>query len=183
MTPRHLLVLLDCGDTLIDESTQVFAEDGTVLEAEMIPGALAMLHDLDEAGFRLALVADGRTASFRNLLAQHGILDLFETLTCSDNVRHEKPSPRMFKAALGSLDLGTEDAARCVMVGNNLARDIAGARALGITGVHLAWTPRYPREPATERERPDHTIMAPGELLPLLERLDVLLREAEERTA
>ncbi|MFC0674939.1 HAD family hydrolase [Brachybacterium hainanense] len=172
MTTRHHIVLLDCGDTLIDEGSEVHGEDGIVLAGDMVPGARRMLQGLTDAGFRLALVADGRLTSFENLLGSHGVLDLFETLTCSDAVRHRKPSPRMFKAALGSLDLSPEDASRCVMVGNNLERDVAGANAMGMTSVHLAWTPRYPREPRTEIERPDHRIETPEELVGLLLRLE-----------
>ncbi|MFC7376686.1 HAD family hydrolase [Brachybacterium sp. GCM10030267] len=183
MRPRRLIALLDCGDTLIDEGTEIRDDDGIVVSGDMLPGAKQMLHDLDAAGFRLALVADGRYVSFENLLSQHGVLDVFESLTCSDAVRHQKPSPRMFKAALGSLDLAAEDAGRCVMVGNNLARDIAGANALGITSIHLAWTSRYPRVSEAALECPDHVIDTPAELLPLLERLDARLRESEERTA
>lgn len=172
MSPNPRIVLLDCGDTLIDESTQVHDDAGVVLSADVIPGADRMVQDLVAAGYRIALVADGRYVSFENLLSQHGLFDLFESLTCSDAIRHEKPSARMFKAALGSLDLEPADAARCVMVGNNLTRDIAGANRMGITSIHLAWTPRYPKEPAGPDEVPDHTIGTPAELLPLLRRLD-----------
>lgn len=171
MSPRRPIVLLDCGDTLVDEGTQVFDGDGVVLSAALIPGAGQMVRDLAEAGYRLALVADGRYVSFENLLAQHGLFDLFETMTCSDAVRHEKPSPRMFKAAMGALDLDPADAGDCVMVGNNLSRDIAGANRLGITSIHMAWTDRYPRQPVCPEELPDHTIDAPAGLLPLLRRL------------
>lgn len=172
MTPRRLIVLLDCGDTLIDEGTQVHDDTGVVLSAEVIPGADRMVRDLVAAGFRIALVADGRYASFENLLTQHELFDLFETLTCSDAIRHEKPSPRMFKSAMGALDLEPADAARCVMVGNNLARDITGANRMGIASIHLAWTDRYPKQPTAPDEIPDHTIGTPAELLPLLRRLD-----------
>ena len=161
------IVLLDCGDTLVDESTEVH-EDGIVLSGELTPGAEQMVRDLVAEGHRVALVADGRLRSFENLLEPSGVLDLFETLTCSDAVRHRKPSPRMFKAAMGSLDLDPEDAARCVMVGNNLARDIAGANRMGMISVHMAWTPRYSRTPEHPDEVPDHTIVDPAELLPLL---------------
>ncbi|WP_114853971.1 HAD family hydrolase [Brachybacterium sp. YJGR34] len=183
MRPRRLIALLDCGDTLIDEGTEIRDDDGVVISGDMIPGARQMLLDLDAAGFRLGLVADGLLSSFENLLTQHGVFDLFETVTCSEAVRHSKPSPRMFKAALGSLDLEAAETSRCVMVGNNLARDIKGANALGITSIHLAWTPRYPRVPADALEAPDRTIATPSELLPLLERLDARLQETEERTA
>jgi len=172
MTTRRLIVLLDCGDTVIDESTQVFDPSGIVLAGELLPGAGRMVQDLVAAGFRITLVADGRYVSFENLLGQHGLLDCFETLICSEAVRHEKPSVRMFKAALGSLDLDAADASRCVMVGNNLSRDVAGANRMGMTSIHLAWTPRYPREPAVPDEVADHTIATPSELLDLLLRLD-----------
>lgn len=172
MTPRRLIVLLDCGDTLIDEGTQIHHDSGVVLSGELVPGADRMVQDLVEAGFRIALVADGRYASFENLLTRHGLFELFETLTCSDAVRHEKPSARMFRAALGSLDLTESDASRCVMVGNNLSRDIAGANRMGITSIHLAWTDRYPKHPVGPDELPDHTISTPAELLPLLRRLE-----------
>ena len=172
MIARELIVLLDCGDTIIDEGTQIHHDSGVVLSGELVPGADRMVQDLVEAGFRIALVADGRYASFENLLTQHGLFDLFETLTCSEAIRHEKPSARMFKAALGSLDLATSDASRCVMVGNNLARDIAGANRMGIRSIHLAWTDRYPKDPAGPEEIPDHTISTPAELLPLLRGLE-----------
>ncbi len=169
---RHTIVLLDCGDTLIDESTQVWDSHGVVVAGELIPGAEDMVHGLMEAGYRTALVADGRAQSFKNLLTLHGIYDCFETLTYSETVRHQKPSPRMFKAALGSLDLELQDAGRTVMVGNNLARDVLGANRMGMTSVHMAWTPRYPDTPSTAEETPDHRIGTPGELLPLLDMIE-----------
>lgn len=172
MTSRHLIVLLDCGDTIVDEGTEVHDPSGIVLSGGLLPDAERMVRDLVAEGFRIALVADGRYASFENLLSQHGLLDLFETLTCSEAVRCDKPSARMFKAALGSLDLDPADAARCVMVGNNLSRDIAGANRLGITSIHLAWTSRYPKEPAGPEEVADHTIGMPAELVPLLLQLE-----------
>lgn len=172
MTSRHLIVLLDCGDTLIDEGTEIRDGSGLVHSGELVPGAGQMIEDLVAAGFHIALVADGRFASFENLLTRHGLFDRFETLTCSDAVRHVKPSARMFKAALGSLDLEPADASRCVMVGNNLARDIAGANRMGITSIHLTWTDRYPREPTGPDEIPDHSISTPAELLPLLRQLE-----------
>nr|WP_273377590.1 HAD family hydrolase [Actinopolymorpha pittospori] len=163
---------MDCGDTIIDEGTEVRDARGIVISANVVPGADRMVKDLVDSGFRVALVADGRYASFENVLTQNGLFDAFETLTCSEAVRYPKPSSRMFKAALGSLDLGEADAWRCVMVGNNLARDIAGAKRMGITTIHLAWTGRYPKEPASTAEIADYTIKTPTELLPLVHQLD-----------
>lgn len=181
MTEKTLIVLLDSGDTIIDEGTEIRDDHDVVLSGDTLPGAADMVKSLASAGYRVALVADGRFASFENLLSQHGILDLFETMICSEQIRASKPSPRMFKAALGALDLSPEDAWRCVMVGNNLSRDILGANQLGITSIHLAWTERYPRTPSRLEETPDHTIMLPEQLLPLLEDLNRNLESGAPR--
>ena len=38
---KNLIIFTDSGDTIIDESTQVFDERGIVARAEFIPGAQA----------------------------------------------------------------------------------------------------------------------------------------------
>lgn len=172
VTEKKLVVLLDCGDTIIDEGTEIRDEQDIVITGEVLPGADVMVRGLVDAGYRVALVADGRFRSFENLLSRHGLLDLFETMICSEQIRASKPSPRMFRAALGALDIPEAEAGRCVMVGNNLARDISGANRLGITSIHIAWTDRYPKLPSVPEEIPDHTIDMPDQLLPLLKALN-----------
>ncbi|WP_110589469.1 HAD family hydrolase [Microbacterium suaedae] len=166
------IVFLDCGDTIIDEGTEIRDDDGVVIAGELLPGADAMVEGLVERGYRVALVADGMAQSFKNLLTLHGLYDAFESVTYSECVKAEKPSPRMFRAALGSLELTESDAPRIVMVGNNLAKDVRGARAMGMISVHLAGSPRYKAEPDGAEERPDYTIASPDQLLPLLDRLE-----------
>ena len=36
---KQLVILIDSGDTLVDESTQTFDQNGDVLSAKLIPGA------------------------------------------------------------------------------------------------------------------------------------------------
>ncbi|MGG6311969.1 HAD family hydrolase [Paenibacillus macerans] len=175
MAEKKLILFLDSGDTLIDESTEVRDEDGIVVEAGLIPGADAMIKTLHELGYTLALVADGEAQSFKNVYRQHGLYDYFAAMIYSENIKAEKPSPRMFKAALGALNLSEADLSRIAMVGNNLSRDIKGANALGITSVFIKWTPRYPHTPAGPDEEPDYTISEPLELVELAERLNARL--------
>lgn len=175
---KKLIIFLDSGDTLVDESTEIRDEHGTVLTADLIPGAKTMVQSLHERGYTLALVADGEALSFKNVYRQHGMYDYFSAMIYSENIKAEKPSPRMFKAALGALDLSEADIARTVMVGNNLSRDIKGANLLGITSVFLSWTPRYPHTPSAPDERPDYTIGEPLDLVELAERLNAQLLEA-----
>lgn len=174
---RELIIFLDCGDTIIDEGTEIRDEHGIVIHGNVIPGADIMVKTLAERGFRLAIVADGLAQSFHNLLSQNGIIDCFEALIYSEQIKAVKPSARMFKAAVGALELDLQDYRRIIMVGNNLSRDVKGANQMGITSVHLNWTPRYPKEPADELEVPDYTISEPMHLIELAERLDAQLRQ------
>ncbi|WP_141501393.1 HAD family hydrolase [Paenibacillus luteus] len=169
---KKLIVFLDCGDTIIDEGTEIRDEEGTVIQGKVIPGADIMVKALAERGYRLAIVADGTAQSFKNLLTQNGLYDYFETLIYSEPVKASKPSPRMFKAAVGAMDLSEEDYSRIIMVGNNLSRDVRGANQLGMTSVFLSWTSRYPKSPADDLEIPDYTINTPLELIDLVEVLN-----------
>ncbi|MCM3629776.1 HAD family hydrolase [Paenibacillus glycanilyticus] len=169
---KELIIFLDCGDTIIDEGTEVRDEYGTVIEGNVIPGADEMIRTLAERGYRLAIVADGLAQSFKNLLTLNGLYDYFEVLIYSEQLKVEKPSPRMFKAAMGAMELGEQDLSRIIMVGNNLSRDVRGANQAGITSVHLNWTSRYPKTSLESLERPDYTIAEPLELVELAERLN-----------
>ncbi|MFF2089904.1 HAD family hydrolase [Paenibacillus sp. NPDC058174] len=172
---KRLIVFFDSGDTIVDESTEVRDEEGIVISADLIPGADVMLKTLVEKGYTLALVADGDAQSFKNVFKQNGLYDYFTTMIYSETVKATKPSPRMFKAAVGALDLSEADYPRIVMIGNNLSRDMKGANALGITSIFQSWTPRYPHTPADESERPTYTVKEPLELIELLDRLNAEL--------
>lgn len=170
--PKKLIIFLDCGDTIIDEGTEVRDEHDIVISANVIPGADIMVRTLAERGYTLAIVADGYAQSFKNILTQNGLYDYFATMVYSETVKAFKPSPRMFKAALGALERSEQDCYRIIMVGNNLSRDIKGANQMGITSVFLSWTPRYPKQHADESEIPNYTITEPLELIELAERLN-----------
>lgn len=171
--PKELIVFMDCGDTIADESTQVFASNGDVLRAEAIPGAVETLGELSREGYRLALVADGRVKSFHNILSGLHIEHLFEARIMSEAIGAEKPDARMFEAALLAMGLGAPDAGRVVMIGNNIERDIAGANRMGITSVLLSYSPRYRMQPRNADETPDYVIAMPRELPGLLSHLEL----------
>ena len=169
---KILAVLLDCGDTLVDESTQVWSDSQIALSADLIPGADEMVRALKQRGYPLGLVADGPTGTFRNILNQHGLFDLFSVRAISEEVGVDKPDPAMFKTALNALGIQPEDYNQVMMVGNHLARDIRGANALGLISVWLDWAPRRPKVPADQAEKPDHTIYFPLDLIELIDRLE-----------
>jgi putative hydrolase of the HAD superfamily len=167
--PRNILaVCFDCGDTLVDEGTEIKTVGDVSLRADLIPGADMLLHTLQARNYPLALVADGPTATFENNLNPYGLYKLFDAYAISQEVGVMKPDARIFIQALTQLGIAPQDYGRTVMVGNNLERDIKGANALGMITVWLDWAPRRAKVPADESEIPQFTIKEPLELLPLL---------------
>lgn len=128
---KDLIVFIDSGDTLVDESTEIRDERGVVLRAELIPGAADALRRLRREGYRIALVADGLRDSFDNVYRQHGLEGIFEVRAISEDLGARKPHPVMFGTAMERMGLTEQDKSRIVMVGNHLERDIAGANPDG----------------------------------------------------
>ncbi len=169
---RLLAICLDCGDTLVDEATEIKDASGATLRADLIFGADELLRELSRRGYRLALVADGYPATFANVLTQHRIYDYFDAFAISEHLGCLKPEGRIFVHALDQLGIRPEEYGRTLMVGNNLARDIKGANALGMISVWLDWSPRRAKTPADESETPRYIIKQPMELLKVIERLE-----------
>ena len=169
---KRLVIFTDSGDTIIDESTEVRNEQGIVIHAEMIPGAGETLKALYDAGYRIALVADGEEQSFTNVYIENGLGYCFHTRTISEIVGIQKPSERMFQDAMEKNGLADADKGRIIMVGNNIRKDVAGANRFGIISVLLDWSKRYDLIPRCEEERADYIIHEPAELLELVGRLE-----------
>lgn len=70
---KQLVIFIDSGDTIIDESTEIRNEEGIVIHADTIPGAAETLRTLYESGYTIALVADGELQSFRNVYEENGL--------------------------------------------------------------------------------------------------------------
>lgn len=124
---QPLIIFMDSGDTLVDESTEVRDRPGGVVRScSLFPGATEAIRSLWRKGYCIELVADGLVSSFLNIYQQQGLTECFAAWTVSEAVGAEKPDPRMFRTAFRNLGL-SEDAEtkqRVVMVGNNVLRDI-----------------------------------------------------------
>ena len=173
MRKKKPVLFFDCGDTIVDESTQdirgeVPGQGPVVHSADPIPGADTLLRILRDRGYRLGLVADGLVVSFENILKPLGLWDLFEVHVISEAVGVMKPHPRMFETAFELMGLDDQERRNSFMVGNNLSRDIRGANRMGMQSVFLKWSPRYPGEPGDDQEIPRFTIENPLNLLDLL---------------
>src|SRR2546427_1073532 len=99
-------------------------------EAERILGALARNH-------RLALVSNGAPDVQREKLAGTTLGRYFSAIVISCEVGFGKPDRRIFEIALERIGANAHET---VMVGDSLARDVAGAHAAGIRAV---WIDRH----------------------------------------
>lgn len=94
-----------------------------------VPGFLARARD---AGLAVAVVTDGSAAVQERKWRALG-LDA-ATVLCSDDIDRRKPDPIVFQVAACRLGV---DPAKCLAVGDDPTRDVAGARAAGMLSVEL----------------------------------------------
>lgn len=169
---KRLIIFTDIGDTIIDEGTEVRNAQGVVIHADCIPGAKETYLRLYEKGYTIVMVADGLTQSFHNTMKENGLDHIFAAWIISEEVGEDKPSPRMFSAAMEALNLTEEDKSRVLMIGNNVSRDIRGANRFGLTSVLLDWSKRRPFDEELPEDHADERIHTPEELFSLAERLE-----------
>ena len=97
----------------------------------LYPYAREVLDVLRER-YPLALVTDAQSAYARGELHKVGLLDYFDPLVVSGDHGYRKPDPRLFRVALAGMGVAGEHA---LYVGNDMYRDIFGARQVGMTTV------------------------------------------------
>jgi putative hydrolase of the HAD superfamily len=83
----------------------------------------------------LGLVTNGLSALQRDKVERTGLSGYFTSVVVAEEVGVAKPDAMMFDETLRRLELSAGEA---VMVGNDLERDIVGARAAGIAAIHVA---------------------------------------------
>jgi len=91
-----------------------------------------------------------------------GIMDLFQVIVWSSSHGCIKPSPRLFQKAMNQLDFAPHD---IFFVGDNLNRDVAGAKAVGIKAV---WINGGSHQLSPDDPQPERTISDLAELLTVL---------------
>lgn len=112
---------------------------------------------------RIGIICDvGLSPStvLRSYLERHGVLDLFDHWSFSDEVGVYKPDPTIFEHALTGL--GGIAPERAAHVGDLRRTDIAGARAFGMTAVRYAGSNDDAPDPARTATVPAPTD-TPGE--------------------
>ena len=82
--------------------------------------------------YPLAIVTDAQAAYTRGELHKAGLLDYFDPIVISGDYGYRKPDRRLFQMALDTMGLAAQNT---LYVGNDMHRDIFGAREAGMTTV------------------------------------------------
>ncbi len=103
---------------------------------DLVPGAADAIRALARR-YPLIVISDaiftpGR--ALRQILAGHGLLDLFQGFVFSDEAGCSKPSPEMFRRGAELAGCGLEE---MVHIGDREANDIAGPKDVGARAVLL----------------------------------------------
>ncbi len=169
---RALSAAAVTDDALVDELATAYATFRRAL-TPIDPEALSVLEDLGR-DHRLALVTNGAPDVQREKLERTPLAEHFAAIVISAEIGVGKPDPRIFRAALDSLEVASAEA---VMVGDSLERDIVGARRAGLRSVWLdrAGTPVTGPVVADSRIR---SLRELGDSLIGLERSDAVARPA-----
>ena len=137
-----------CGMDDILKSQQI-SEDylyHMALSTKLMDGAAEVLEAISSRGCRMGIVSNGFKEVQRRKLQHAGIDKYFQTVVISDEVGIMKPSPEIFLMAVEALGCS---ASETLMIGDNLANDITGARAAGIDQFYLNNFNAPHTEPAT----------------------------------
>jgi putative hydrolase of the HAD superfamily len=97
----------------------------------LYPYAREVLDEL-RGRYPLAVVTDAQSAYARAELHRVGLLGYFDPIIVSGDHGYRKPDRRLFQFALDGMNVAAEHA---VYVGNDMHRDIFGAREAGMTTV------------------------------------------------
>lgn len=158
---RRALQQLDWRDDGISRWAGPFVVQARVEALQPFAGALETLAELRRRGVALALVTNGEAASQRAKIDQVRLAVHFDVVVVEGEFGIGKPAPEVFHHALAGIGTQPEDA---WMVGDDLAKDIAGGQALGL---HTVWVDsRTEGLPEAASVRPDRIVQAITELVP-----------------
>jgi putative hydrolase of the HAD superfamily len=164
-------VLGDVGIAIGDDELNTFldAEHAAWAPArELAPTTHALLEALRARGLKLGLVSNAIDPPWlmHRDLEREGIAERIDAAVFSSEVGWRKPHPAIFERALALL--GGVDPKRTLFVGDSLANDVAGARALGMTTAQALW---FRTDVDPEAPEPDYQAFTQVDVLNIASRL------------
>lgn len=131
------------------------------------PKTIPTLIALREKGLKLGIVSDAPRMQAWTRLVESGLADFFDVVVTKDDVRGlMKPSPAPFHAAVSRMGVKP---AEMLFVGDNVNRDVLGAKKAGMTAV-LAKYGEWDK--ARTKVKADFEIHNVHQLLAIVDRLN-----------
>ena len=130
----------------------------------VVEGGKEVVQELHRRGYVLGIISNLITSrEIPDWMEADGFTPYFKSVVLSSTFGRRKPDPSIYLEA--ARRAGVEPA-RCVYVGDNLTRDVTGARAAGFGKVIIMISPeKLAEETITDANRPDLTIADFRELL------------------
>lgn len=153
---------------LKDEDFQWY--ENTVIDfhckyVKMYPLSVEILKLTKELGYFLGLISDFDEVFLHEMMKCHGIFEMFDTITCSEEAGYLKPSKGIFDAAFAKSPRIKPE--RSIYVGDNPNRDMLGAKEYGMTTIFLD----VGRSPEGYERYIDYTVKNIGDIDPILREL------------
>jgi putative hydrolase of the HAD superfamily len=129
------------------------------------PDTIPTLLTLRDVGYKLGVITDGKAIKQWEKIIRLGIQHFFHSVTVSETVGEEKPSPKIFQRAVEELNCKVNES---VMVGDRLDKDILGANKAGMVSVQIVRGKYKNEKPKNPEEEPDYLISNLGEILNII---------------
>ena len=154
----------------LESITSVYADSFLEYPPPAHGDAVSVLRSVRDMGLRIGLISNtGMTpgTTFRTYLANTGMLEYFDTLTFSDEVKMSKPAREIFLLTLRSLRATPGET---VHVGDSIRNDVVGAKGCGLKTVWITGFSERddPDDPSTN---PDETVDGLGDVVSAIQRL------------
>jgi putative hydrolase of the HAD superfamily len=120
---------------LIDAIDEPYTDAVLKVMPFLVEGAAEVIREMKERKFKVALISNtGRTPgkSMRKVMSEFSILDLFDTVTFSNESGYLKPHPKIFEETLSRLGSRPENA---VHIGDHAVLDVLGAKNAGMRSI------------------------------------------------
>lgn len=81
-----------------------------IAQQPILPGVVGMLNDAKQQGFKLAVASSSDGDWVAGHLTRLGLIQYFDAVRTKDDVRHTKPAPDLFLAALDAVQVQAHEA-------------------------------------------------------------------------
>jgi putative hydrolase of the HAD superfamily len=127
--------------------------------------------------YKLGVISNGLAVKQWEKLVGLGIYHLFDIVATSEELGYTKPQKEIFEFPMRKLGLKPEE---CIMVGDRLDTDIAGAKKAGMQTIRIRKGKRAREKPVKE-QRPDYEIDDISQISKVLEKIEDRHAEKEEQ--